>query len=131
MAGVVGLNYHNAGQWSGEGLPVTPLLEAYAGDPIRLHVLLPSSEQAHVFSLEGHRWQLQPGRLGSDLLDSVQMGGLEAVTLQPLGGAGGEAALVGDYLYGDHRLPYREAGLWGLLRVYPAGEERAGLAPLP
>ena len=130
VAGVVGLNYRNAGQWSGEGTPQTPLLEAYAGDPIRVHLLLPSSEQAHVFSLEGHRWPLQPGRAGSDLLDSVQVGGLEAITIQPMGGAGGEAALAGDYLYGDHRLPYREAGLWGLLRVYPAGEERAGLAAL-
>ncbi|MBX2998788.1 MAG: multicopper oxidase domain-containing protein [Caldilineaceae bacterium] len=120
VAGVVGLNYQNGGKWTAEALPETPLLDAYAGDPLRLHVLVPYSEQAHVFSLEGHRWPLQPERAGSHLLDSVQVGALEVVTIQPLGGAGGEAALPGDYLYGDHRLPYREAGLWGVLRVYPA-----------
>jgi hypothetical protein len=67
---------------------------------------------------------------GSNLLDSVQVGGLEAITLQPVGGAGGDATLPGDYLYGDHRLPYREAGLWGLLRVYPAREEQVALLKL-
>ena len=130
VAGVVGVNYQNAGKWTGEGLPTTPLLEAYAGDPMRIHVLAPSSEQAHVFSLEGHRWPLEPGMAGSNLLDSVQVGGLEAITLQPVGGAGGDATLPGDYLYGDHRLPYREAGLWGLLRVYPAREEQVALLKL-
>jgi len=35
-----------------------------------------------------------------------------------LGDAGGPAQLAGDYLYGDHRAPYQEAGLWGLFRVY-------------
>jgi hypothetical protein len=37
------------------------------------------------------------------------------------GGAGGLEGLPGDYLYGDHREPYREAGLWGTFRVYPTG----------
>ena len=43
------------------------------------------------------------------------------------GGAGGRSGSPGDYLYGDHRLPYREAGLWGLFRVYPKDDGEAGI----
>jgi hypothetical protein len=39
------------------------------------------------------------------------------VTLQLAGGAGGPAGLPADYEYGDHREPYREAGLWGEFSV--------------
>ena len=102
------------------GLPATPLLEAAAGDPIRFHVLAPWSEQAHVFSIEGHRWPEEPGRSGTPLLSAVTLGGGESATIQPVGGAGGDEHLAGDYVYGDHREPYREAGLWGIFRVHPA-----------
>ncbi len=112
------------------GDPATPLLEAYAGDPVRLHVLVPFSEQAHAFTVEGHRWPYETGRAGTPLVSSVQVGGAEAITLHLDGGAGGPAGLPGDYLYGDHREPYREAGLWGLFRVYPKGAAGVGLRPL-
>jgi hypothetical protein len=145
VQGVVGLNYHaepldkrlqiNPDTSSVfisavRGDPATPLLEAFVGDAVRIHVLVPSSEQAHVFTLEGHQWPLEPGHLGSNLLSSLQVGPLEAVTLIPLGGAGGEDHLPGDYLYGDHREPYREAGLWGLFRVYAPNDSGARILPL-
>lgn len=113
------------------GDPATPLLEAYAGDAVRLHWLVPYSEQAQVFSLEGHQWPQEPGLYGSNLLSSVQVGALEAITVIPDVGAGGRSALPGDYLYGDHREPYREAGLWGIFRVYSASQPGAPLLPLP
>ncbi len=64
---------------------------------------------------------------GSDLLSSVQVGALEAITIVPEHGAGGRAGLPGDYLYGDHREPYREAGLWGIFRVHAPGASAAGI----
>jgi hypothetical protein len=64
------------------------------------------------------------------MLSSVQVGGLEAVTLALDGGAGGHDHLPGDYLYGDHREPFREAGLWGLFRVYAAHADGTPLKPL-
>jgi len=144
VAGVVGLNYGNeplqkrlaakanASQVfsSSLGLPATPLLEAFAGDPVRLRVMAPFSEQAHVFTVEGHRWPMEAGRPGTPLLSSVQIGATEAVTLALAGGAGGPNGLPGDYLYGDHREPYREAGLWGLFRVYPRNAAGVPLQPL-
>src|SRR5205085_151577 len=99
------------------GDPSTPLLQAYAGDAVRIHVFVPSSEQSHVFSVEGHEWPQEPGRAGTNRLSAVQVGSVEAITLLLDDGAGGPAHLPGDYLYGDHREPFRDAGLWGLFRV--------------
>jgi hypothetical protein len=107
--------------------PSTPLLEAFAGDRIRVHVLAPANEQAHVFSIEGHRWPFEVGRKGTPLVSSAQLGALDALTLSLVAGPSG---LAGDYLYGDHREPYRQAGLWGLLRVYSPGDLNASLLPL-
>ena len=94
------------------GDPAAPLLEAFAGDRVR-STSCPFSEQAHVFSLEGHRWPLEPGRRGTDMRSSLQLGGLAAATLHLADGAGGAARAPGDHVYGDHREPYRDAGLWG------------------
>lgn len=112
------------------GDPRTPLLEALVGDSVRIHVLLPWSEQAQVFSLEGHHWPLEPRRRGSNLLSSILVGGMEALTLT-LNGAGGPGGIPGDYLYGDHREPYREAGLWGLFRVHAPGAQGVKIRPFP
>jgi hypothetical protein len=57
----------------------------------------------------------------------MQLGGLEAVTIALVAGPDD---LSGDYLYGDHREPYRQAGLWGLLRVYARDDPRADVRPL-
>ena len=134
VSGVVGINYmraaepaHAAGATGAAAPgPATPRLEAYTGDPLRIHVLAPCNEQSHVFALEGHAWRQEP-RPGAGLLSAVKIGALEAVTIIPTGGAGAP----GDYQYGDQRLPYREAGLWGLLRVFAAAPDHAGLRVLP
>jgi hypothetical protein len=57
------------------GDPATPLLEAFVGDRVRLHLFIPFSEQPHVFSLEGHRWPLEPGRRGTDMRSWLELGG--------------------------------------------------------
>lgn len=126
--GIVGLNYRleplkdrpaGAGRFEIAAYPPsTPTLEAVVGDPVRIHVLLPYSEQSQVFAVEGHRWPQEPGTTGTNLLGAVQVGGAEAISLQLDGGAGGATRLAGDYTYGDVRLPYRDAGLWGAFRVY-------------
>ena len=112
------------------GDPPTPLIQAFAGDAVRLHVIAPSSEQAQVFSVEGHEWSIEPGRVGANVVSSQQVGGLEAVTLNLIGGAGGPNQIAGDYVYGDHRGPFLEAGLWGILRVHQRGATVQGLQRL-
>ena len=64
-------------------------------------------------------------------LSSVQVGALEAITVIPESGAGGRSALTGDYLYGDHREPYREAGRWGIFRVNGQAQPGVSLMLLP
>jgi len=126
VEGPVAINYRRT-PFSGTRPPhaSTPVLEALVGDPVKIHVLLPWSEQSQVFSVEGHQWPLEPGQKGTDLVSSIQVGGLEAVTAEPEGGAGGPAGLPGDYEYGDHRAPYREAGAWGIFRVRcPSSDDR-------
>ena len=105
----------------------TQVLLAYTGDPVRLHVVAAVSEQLQGFSLDGHRWPREPAR-GSTVVSTQALGAREVVTAVPLGGAGGEAHLPGDYVYGDTRGPYRDAGVWGVLRVL--SHHRSGLRPL-
>lgn len=138
VQGEVGLNYRTAARAEGPartgvGLdPPTPIMEAFAGDAVKVHVLAPWSEQTQVFSVEGHRWPFEPGRAGTNLLSSVTVGGMEAITAELDGGAGGSERLAGDYVYGNHRLPYREAGQWGIFRVrHPGRGDGAGLRVLP
>ncbi len=124
VRGTTGVNYRLA--------PDIPVLDAEAGDPVRLHLVAPFSEQAQVFSLDGHRWPAEPGLPGTPLRSSQAIAGGEALTLRLDGGAGGPERLAGTYRWEDHRLPYAEAGLWGQLRVRPAGGEAGlpGLRPL-
>jgi FtsP/CotA-like multicopper oxidase with cupredoxin domain len=104
------------------------VLEAYPGDPMRMHVVAAVSEQVQGFALDGHRWPLEPGAHGTNVVAAQAVGGRETFTIEPLGGAGGEARLSGDFVFGDTRGPYRDAGEFGVLRVLPS--HVAGLAPL-
>ena len=123
VRGAVGLNYGNGA--------TGPVIEAYAGDPLTLHVLAAWSEQVQVFSIEGHRWPVEPAMQGATHVSSITIGGLESLTVIPDGGAGGDIALPGTYELGDHREPYREAGMTGQLIVYDPSTIVPGLAPLP
>lgn len=133
VAGPVGVNYRRA-PFQGSlataisSHPPTPMLDAAAGDSVRLHVLSPWSEQAQVFSVEGHTWARDPGTTGGALIESVQVGPLNALTMNLV--AGGPERLAGDYVYGDHRMPFLEAGMWGIFRVGRACTPPDGVQPL-
>jgi len=96
------------------------VLEAYPSDPVRMHVVAAVSEQVQGFALDGHRWPLEPSAHGTNVVAAEAIGGRESFTIEPLGGAGGEQHLPGDFLFGDTRAPYRDAGEWGVLRVLPS-----------
>src|SRR5439155_433780 len=42
------------------GDPATPLVRAYAGDPVRFNVADVRGEQIHGFMLDGHHWKFNP-----------------------------------------------------------------------
>jgi hypothetical protein len=113
------------------GDPATPILRAYAGDAVKVHVLgAPASEQVHVFSLGGMSW---PGDMyipNSSQWQSRAVGPWEKMDALVSGGAGGPTQQAGDYFYGDLKRPFNQAGMWGLFRVLPDTCSTGGTAGL-
>ncbi len=103
--------------------PVTPLIEAHAGDPVRIHVFGASSEQNGMFGVEKHEWPIEPFMPGADQISTVEFSGSEDIDAF-IPSAGGKYALPGDYVWSNQRLPYSQSGQWGYLRVLPAGDQR-------
>jgi hypothetical protein len=117
------------------GDPSTPILEAYAGEPVRVHALVgPGSEQAHTFNLGGLSWKIDPALHDSNDVSTQGFGPWETIDAHVDGGAGGRAHADGDFFYGDMRRAFTEAGMWGLMRVLPGvacGSAPAAGAPVP
>lgn len=104
--------------------PVTPLIEAHAGDAVRIHVIGANSEQNGMFQVEGHEWPIEPYMPGADMISVVEFGGSETLDVFLRQGAGGPANIPGDYIWANARLNYQQAGQWGYLRVLPTGDQR-------
>lgn len=109
------------------GDPATPVFRAIAGDPVVMRLSIGASDQFHTFSVGGHVFPQEPNMWngGSDqrsqLLPSRSFSSGETAEVELVGGAGGTTRSTGDYLYGDGRQPFTEAGMWGIFRVLPAG----------
>jgi hypothetical protein len=107
--------------------PVTPIIEAHAGDPLRLHILGATNEQNGMFSVEKHEWPIEPYMRGADMISVVEYSGSEVIDAF-IPSAGGPYRLAGDFTYSNQRLPYSQSGQWGYVRVLPTGDQR--LLPL-
>jgi hypothetical protein len=103
--------------------PATPLIQAHAGDPVRIHVFGASNEQNGMFSVEKHEWPIEPFMKGADQISVVEFSGSEALDAF-IPSAGGVFRMAGDYVWSNQRLPYSQSGQWGLLRVLPAEDQR-------
>jgi hypothetical protein len=107
--------------------PVTPIIEAHAGDPVRIHVFGANNEQNQMFSVEKHEWPIEPFMQGADEISVVEFSGSETIDAF-IGSAGGPYRLPADYVWSNQRLPYSQSGQWGYLRVLPTADQR--LLPL-
>jgi hypothetical protein len=103
--------------------PVTPIIQAHAGDPVRIHVLGANNEQNQMFSVEKHEWPIEPFMPGADDISVVEFSGSEVIDVM-IPSAGGRYKLPADYTWGNQRLPYSQSGQWGYFRVLPAGDSR-------
>jgi hypothetical protein len=102
------------------GDPRTPILSAYAGDPVMMHALVaPGSEQMHAVNFGGLSFPLDPNIPNADSAETRGVGPWEMLTARITGGAGGATQQPGDYFYGDLRRVFTRAGMWGLQRVLP------------
>lgn len=109
---------HPFSSLSNGGDPATLTYRAYAGDPLRVHLIgAPGSEQMKVPYLGGMSFPLDPRIPGSEQKYTRAVGPYEKFDAHIVGGAGGPAGFVGDLAYADRRLAYVQAGMWGLFRV--------------
>jgi hypothetical protein len=104
------------------GDPDTPVFRAHAGDPVMFRAGVGASDQFHVFTLSGHGFPLEPGMWTlfdqeSQVLAARTLAAGQTQDAFLVGGAGSAARYEGDYLYGDGRQPFQEAGMWGIVRV--------------
>ncbi|MDR4485063.1 MAG: hypothetical protein R3B95_17965 [Nitrospirales bacterium] len=103
--------------------PITPIIEAHAGDPVRIHVFGANSEQNGMFSVESHEWPIEPFMRGADQINVVEFSGSEALDAF-IPAAGGPYQRTGDYVWSNQRLPYSQSGQWGYFRVLPGNDQR-------
>jgi hypothetical protein len=117
------------------GDPATPVLRAYAGDRLRIRLLLSSDRgRAHTVVVSGHTWNYLPSDPGSRLVSSEgRFLTAESRTLDLVAGAKGPGGprLLGDYLIRDaSTINQVDAGLWSLLRVHDPAALQPGLPRL-
>ncbi|HJZ74248.1 MAG TPA: hypothetical protein VKE51_21065 [Vicinamibacterales bacterium] len=122
------------------GDPVTPILRAPAGMPVRIRLLSPGGigDNQQVFELTGHVWQEAPYTAGSTRIGFSPTSNwtgttpgfgptttyevvLEDAPNGTGGAAGGRFHVPGDYLYRSWTANQFQAGTWGLFRVAPSG----------
>ncbi len=123
VSGTTVINYRNGGTRTNDfgGTPATPLIQAYVGDPVKIHVIsTPGSEQSHVFRAGGLSWPRDPYMPGAQEIAAQGIAPYAGIDVHIIGGAGGRGQQVGDFFYGDNRRPFTEGGMWGLIRVLPA-----------
>lgn len=118
------------------GDPVTPILRAPAGMPVRMHLLSPGGigDNQQSFELTGHVWQETPFQGGSTKIGfnpkstwTALQAGFGPTTSYPVvlatspdgsgTSAGGKFGVPGDYLYRSWTANQFQSGVWGLFRV--------------
>ncbi|QIO21841.1 multicopper oxidase domain-containing protein [Haloarcula sp. JP-L23] len=139
-AGTMAINYRNSPFYhrddedpayvhssKAHGDPETPVLEAYAGDPLRLRLFQGSYEEQHNFGLHG--LQFDPEGFAQQDSVSQVIGTSEAFTFKVSSSETGpgfdhitnpDGLPVRDYRYGSNTIDDMWTGMWGLTRVWDA-----------
>lgn len=94
------------------GDPVTPLLRAYEGDPIRIRLLQGAHEESHSFNLHGLKWKQELPSNDSVLRAQQHIGISESFTLEM------DLPRAGDYLWAFEDEEDVWIGTWGLIRAF-------------
>jgi manganese oxidase len=110
------------------GDPPTPLLLAYAGDPVVIRQV-GLDERVGDIRIDGMRFAAEEFNPNGTLTDANTAGISEAFSYVIDGGAGGPRHLPGDYLYYSGRSQSLESGAWGIFRVM--NTLHPNLEPLP
>lgn len=134
--GVMGFNYRNEPLQFREGDsayvfssfvhgdPITPILETYNGDPVRIRLLQGTHEESHIFNLHRQRWHKQNANVNSELTQEQHIGISESFTLSFNVEGSGDF----DMLYTFGSIIDLWLGNWGILRSFQ--EQVPHLIPL-
>ncbi|MDT8861057.1 multicopper oxidase domain-containing protein [Alkalihalobacillus sp. MEB130] len=105
------------------GDPITPLLQAYEGDPIRFRILQGAHEESHSFNVHGLKWNEARRDVDSNETNQEHLGISESFTFETF------IPRSGDYLWAFEDVEDLWIGTWGILRAF--AEEVDFLIPLP
>lgn len=109
------------------GDPSTPVLAAYEGDPLQLHLIQGAHEEQHVFSMNGMKWLAQPKVLNSGYMNGQQIGISEHFEFNieiP-----NPRAVTTDYLISSPSVENYWDGMWGLMRSHGWKANGTRIAP--
>jgi manganese oxidase len=95
-----------------KGDPVTPILKAYAGDPIRIRLLQGAHEESHSFNIHGLRWKSERPDIETKFQSQQHIGISESFTFESY------IPRPGDYLWTFETEEDLWLGLWGLIRAF-------------
>jgi manganese oxidase len=101
--------------WRVFGDPSTPILAAYEGDPLQLHLIQGAQEEQHVFSMNGIKWLAEPHSPNSGYMNGQQIGISEHFEFNMAVSV--PRSEVTDYWFGSPAVENMWDGMWGLLRA--------------
>jgi manganese oxidase len=102
--------------WRTKGDPSTPILAAYTGEPLKLHLIQGAQEEQHVFSMTGLKWLAEPKSLNSGYMNGQQIGISEHFEFDTPVPSGSTDST--DYWFGSPAVENLWDGMWGLVRSY-------------
>ncbi|WP_096153918.1 copper oxidase [Bacillus sp. FJAT-45066] len=106
-----------------KGDPITPILQCYEGDSLRIRLLQGAQEESHSFNIHGLRWKAERPDQETSFKAQQHIGISESFTIETY------ASRHGDYLWTFETEEDLWNGLWGLIRAHK--EEVDCLIPLP
>lgn len=120
------------------GDPVTPILKAYIGDPVRIRLVHAGVKETHVFHLHLYEWHAVPEATdyalqtnSSPRIDAISISPQTGHTIEPVWGAGNRHQVAGDVIFHCHLYPHFHEGMWGMFRTFEtlqSGKDGARLA---
>lgn len=100
------------------GDPVTPILKAYIGDPVRIRLVHAAVKETHVFHLHLYEWHAVAQDTKSPRIDAISISPQSGHTIDPIWGAGNRHQVAGDVIWHCHLYPHFHEGMWGMLRTF-------------
>jgi hypothetical protein len=105
------------------GDPVTPILKAYIGDPVRIRLVHAAVKETHVFHLHLYEWHAVARDIQSPRIDAISISPQSGRTIEPIWGAGNRHQVAGDVIWHCHLYPHFHEGMWGIFRTFETRQD--------